>query len=182
MAMVSIDHMEGLKRLYDLDTGERKALFLASSDGKDKANVMPFSSWAISYVDPRGWCIAVYVFTGHFTHELISKTKQFTVNVPRDEMDEIIECCDSRSGRNHDKFKECGLTAVASCYVAPPIIKECIAHFECEVYNSYPFTMTFPGMDRDPREMTVFEGRIVAAHADEEYGAQESGAATSASQ
>ena len=170
-----VGYIEGLKRLYDPDTGERKVLFLASSDGKDKANVMPFSSWAISLVDPQGWCIAVYVFMGHFTHELIDKTKQFTVNAPRNAMDEIIECCGSMSGRNHDKFKECGLTAVASCYVAPPIIEECIAHFECKVYNSYPFTMTFPGMDRDPREMTVFEGRILAAYADEDNGAQDSG-------
>jgi flavin reductase (DIM6/NTAB) family NADH-FMN oxidoreductase RutF len=181
MAIVSIDYIEGLKRLYDPDTGEHKVLFLASSDGKDKANVMPFTSWAISHVDPQGWCIAVYVFTGHFTHELIDQTKQFTVNAPRNAMDEIIECCGSMSGRNHDKFKECGLTAVASCYVAPPIIEECIAHFECEVYNSYPFTMTFPGTDRAPRGMTVFEGRILAAHADEDDGHKIPGTATSKS-
>ena len=129
---------------------------------------MPFTSWAVSHVDTHGWSIAVYVFTSHFTHELIEETKQFTVSAPHDSMEEIIECCGSMSGRHHDKFKECGLTAVASSCVVSPRISECIAHLECAVYNSYPFTMTFPGTERESREMTVFEGRILAAQFDDD--------------
>jgi len=175
MAIVSVDCISGLRRFYDPDTGERKALFLVSSDGKGRANVMPFTSWAISLEGSGGWCIAVYVFAGHYTHELISKTGQFTVNAPGNGMDEISACCGSMSGRDHDKFAKCGLTAVASSCVVAPIIGECIAHFECEVTNSYPFTMTFPGMDKEPLGMTVFEGRILAAHADTDHGLQRTG-------
>jgi flavin reductase (DIM6/NTAB) family NADH-FMN oxidoreductase RutF len=72
------------------------------------------------------------------------------------------------SGRDHDKFKECGLTPVTSRYVKPPIIEECIAHFECETYNKKPFMMTFPGEDKKPLEMTIFEGRVLAAHVNED--------------
>ena len=175
MAIERVDCIEALRRLYDADTGERKTGFLATSDGKGKSNVMPFTSWAILCDESRGWCLAVYVFTRHYTHELIQETQQFTVNAPRKGMDRIIKRCGSMSGRDHDKFAECGLTPVASSCVAPPIIAECVAHFECAVYNSYPFTMTFPGTDKEPRQMTVFEGRILAAHAETAQGAQDTG-------
>jgi len=175
MVKARVDCIEALRRLYDPVTGERKTMFLVSSDGEGRANVMPFTSWAILLGESRGWCLAVYVFTGHFTHDLIVKTQQFTVNAPRKGMRRIIRRCGSVSGRRYDKFARFGLTTVQSRCVAPPIIEECIAHFECEVYHSYPFTMTFPGEDKAPCGMTVFEGRILAAYADTDHGLQRTG-------
>ena len=166
--MVDIDCLEGLKLLYYPDSLDRRTLLLVSSAGEGDPNVMPFSSWSISHVDPYGWCLAVYVFTRHHTYALVKQTGQFTVNVPRDGMDDIMKQCGSVSGRDHDKFAESGLTAVASRHVVPPVIDECSASFECEVYNKYPFLMTFPGEDKESIEMMVFEGQILATHAGED--------------
>ena len=168
MAIVDIDTLEGLKLLYKPGSMDRKALLLGASDGAQKQNLMPFTSWSISHVDPHGWCFAVYVMVRHYTHLLIEKTGQYTVNVPQDGTDDMMQRSGSMSGRDHDKFTECGLTPVASTFVKPPIIEECVAHFECEMYNRYPFTMTFPGEDKEPLPMTVFEGRVLVAHVNEE--------------
>lgn len=161
-------YLDGLKLLYDPDTKERKSLLLASGSGEGRANVMPFSSWAISHTDPFGWCFAVYVFVRHHTYALVEQAGQFTVNIPREGMDDIMKYCGSVSGRDHDKIAECELTAVASDRVAPPVIGECSASFECEVHNTYPFLMTFPGEERESLQMMVFEGHVVAAHVRED--------------
>ena len=165
--MVDVDFIEGLKHFYHPDTRERKALLLASSDGT-KVNVMPFTSWSISLSETGGWRISVYVFTKHFTHELIKLTGQFTVSAPGEGWDDILECCGKVSGRDHDKFERCGLTSIAARYVKAPLIKECLGGFECETRKTYPFWMTFPGQDKKPIKMTIFEGNVLAAHVSED--------------
>jgi flavin reductase (DIM6/NTAB) family NADH-FMN oxidoreductase RutF len=67
------------------------------------------------------------------TFGFIEKTGDFTVNVPRKGMEEIIDYCGSVSGREHDKFKEKGLTLEPGRSVDSPIISECGVHYECKV-------------------------------------------------
>ena len=165
MAIINVDFVDGLKLLYKPNSVDHKALLLVTSNGGQKANIMPFTSWIVSPTDPQGWLVSIYVFTKHYSHELIEQTGQFTVNVPRDGMEDIVKFCGSVSGRNHDKFKEMNLTQAASQHVAPPIIGECSVHLECETGSASPFTMTFPGQDKEDIEMTIFEARIVAIHA-----------------
>ena len=129
---------------------------------------MSFTSWFARPAEPQGWEISVYIFTNHYSHSLVKRAGQFTVNVPGAEMDEIVKYCGSVSGRDHDKFRECNLTKVASTSVAPPLIGECMVHLECVVQRTSPFTMTFPGQDRLPREMTIFDANIRMIHARED--------------
>ena len=166
MRKADIECVAGLKLLYEPNSVIHKALLLATSDGRGKPNIMPFTSWFFQPLDPQGWSFSIYVFVGHHSHDLIKRSGQYTVNLPREGMKDIEEYCGSVSGRDHDKFKECGLTAVDSRCVIPPIIDECRVHFECDVEREYPFLMTFPGQDKKAAEMTVFESRVLAAYAD----------------
>ena len=168
MAIVDIDYADGLKLLYKPQSVDHKALLLVTSGGERKASIMPFTSWIIMPMSPQGWHVSVYIFTKHFSHSLLEQTGQFTVNVPRDGMEEVVEYCGSVSGRDHNKFEERNLTKVASKFVTPPLIGECSVHLECEILQTSPFLMTFPGQDKKPVPMTVFEAQLLAMHAQED--------------
>ncbi|KXZ39144.1 Flavin reductase like domain-containing protein [Alkalithermobacter thermoalcaliphilus JW-YL-7 = DSM 7308] len=49
------------------------------------------------------------------------------------DLKEELTICGRKSGRDIDKFKECGLTAINSNKVATPVIKECNLHLECKI-------------------------------------------------
>ena len=168
MRKTDIDYLEGLKLLYKPNSVDRKALFLVASDGEGRVNVMPFGSWFILPGEPDGWSFYIHIFKKNFSYELLQKNGQFTVNLPPEGMEDTIKYYGSVSGRDHDKIKERGLTVTASRIVVPPVIAECTVHLECEVRRSDPFLMTFPGQDKEPREMMLFEAQILAVYADEE--------------
>jgi len=166
MALIDIDYVEGLKLLYKPNSVDPKALLLASSDGMERVNVMPFGSWSVSPAAPGGWTFSVYIVKSHYSYDLVEQTGQFTVNLPREGMEDAVKYCGSVSGRNHDKFTECGFTQVPSRYVAPPIIGECGVHIECKVKSKLPFWVTFPGENRKDIEMPLFVAQIASIYAD----------------
>lgn len=65
--------------------------------------------------------------------------------------------CGRRSGRNHDKFEETGLTPLPARKVKPPIIKECVAQLECKLHSQF-----------STGDRTIFIGKIVEAYADKQ--------------
>lgn len=68
------------------------------------------------------------------TYDLIEKAGEFTVSVPlTKDMKKEIAFCGSKSMREHDKFKELGLTPVKGRKVNTPIIGEADLHYECKV-------------------------------------------------
>ncbi len=77
----------------------------------------------------------VLVRPSRYTYRLIEETGEFTVNIVPPALKEVTQYCGTVSGRDHDKFKEKGLTALPSLKVKTPIIRECILHFECQVVN-----------------------------------------------
>lgn len=117
------------KSTYDkFDNGV--LLVSAGSDGRK--NIMTIG-WGLIGILWREPVFMVAVRDSRYTHELIEETNEFTVNISGDDMGEAIKLCGSVSGRDHDKFKETGLTAVAGKNVKVPVISECLLHFECKV-------------------------------------------------
>lgn len=65
---------------------------------------------------------------------LMGQSTHFTVSVPRPgELSEALDFCGSRSGREYDKFAECGITPQPGRQTAVPVIGECGLHYECEI-------------------------------------------------
>jgi len=98
----------------------------------EKPNVMTIGWGLIG----RLWSRPVFMVAvrqGWYTHEVIEQTGDFTVNIPKGGMESAVAHCGSVSGRNHDKFKDTGMTPVASKTVKSPIIAECSVHYECKV-------------------------------------------------
>lgn len=124
-----------------------------SKDGKP--NIITLA-WAMpTSINPP--LVAVSIAPRRHSHMLIEESGEFVVNIPT--MDILNETlfCGRRSGREHDKFKEAGLTPLPSRKVKAPIIKECVAHLECKLHSKFT-----------TGDHTIFVGEIVEAYANKE--------------
>ncbi|MCM8793462.1 MAG: flavin reductase family protein [Candidatus Omnitrophica bacterium] len=127
---------------------------LVTSKYKDKANIITLA-W-ITPVSHNPPLVAICIHKGHFSHELIEKSKEFVINVPGEELLDKVQGCGIVSGMEVDKFKKFKLTAIKAKEVNSPLIAECFAHLECKLVKIYP------GGDH-----SIFLGEIIYAQADE---------------
>lgn len=67
------------------------------------------------------------------SHALIKQTMEFTINLTTEAMAKATDWCGVKSGRDFDKFKETGLTAVKGSMVAAPCVEESPLSVECRV-------------------------------------------------
>ncbi len=106
---------------------------LLVSQGKESVpNVMAIG-WGTIGIIWRKPMFVVLVRPSRHTYKLIEETGEFTVNIVPPPLKEVVQYCGTVSGRDYNKFKEKQLTTIPSQKVKPPIIKECILHFECRV-------------------------------------------------
>jgi len=130
MRKVKVNYTDYLKET--LQAMSNTGLLLTSADKKGKMNVMTIGWGTVGII----WGMPMFlvlVRPSRFTYGLIEETGEFTVNVPPRRLSEITFFCGSVSGRDHDKFKEKGLTPIAGENVISPIIEECVVHYECKV-------------------------------------------------
>lgn len=112
--------------------GVKDGVLLTTTDG-EKANTMTVS-WGSLGIEWGVPVFTAYVRTARYSYGNLEKNGEFTVNIPVGEVDKkIISFCGSKSGRDVDKFKECGLTAQKAEEVAAPAIKEMKLTLECRV-------------------------------------------------
>jgi flavin reductase (DIM6/NTAB) family NADH-FMN oxidoreductase RutF len=119
---------EALRKLQD------PGLLLVGAKKDGKINVMTIG-WGLVGVVWRKPAFLVLVRPSRFTHDFIEDTGEFTVNVPPNGMEKIVNYCGEVSGREVDKFAKCELTAVKGKKVKVPVIKECTIHYECKVVH-----------------------------------------------
>lgn len=113
----------------------RKGAFLTVEAG-GKLNTMTIG-WALLGVVWSKPMMMVAVRDSRHTFGIIEKAGDFTVSIPTDKMKKEIAFCGTKSGRDYDKFKECGLVAGAAQKTASPIVQVPGIHFECRiVYKS----------------------------------------------
>jgi flavin reductase (DIM6/NTAB) family NADH-FMN oxidoreductase RutF len=128
------------------------AALITSADADGRANVITLGEvFNISISQPV--IVGLAITKQRYSHELISRGRQFVVNLPTASMVEVVDRCGCVSGRDVDKFTEFGLTAVAAAEVAPPLIAECPVNVECNVIDI-----------RELGDHDLFLGRAVAEH------------------
>ncbi len=101
--------------------------------------------------------LGIAIAKPRYSHELISATREYVVNLPTSAMVETVDRCGSVSGRDVDKFTEFGLTPVAADKVRPPLIAECPISVECRVLDIQEIG------DHD-----LFLGEVLAEHVAED--------------
>jgi flavin reductase (DIM6/NTAB) family NADH-FMN oxidoreductase RutF len=148
-------------------------LLLVTADAAGKPNVMTIGWGAIGSIWGRPTFL-VLVRPSRHTYSRLEATGEFTVNVPPRELAAAANLCGTVSGRDHDKFKEASLTLVPSRQVRPPIISECVVHYECRTLhrNDVVPEALVQAVLNDAYAAgdfhRVYFGEIVAAYADED--------------
>ena len=93
-----------------------------------------------------------------FSYEIISKSREFIINLPSSHIIRSIDFCGVRSGRKLDKFKECRLTKEKATHVACPAVAESPISIECRVTDIVKLGTH-----------DMFMADIVAVNVDERY-------------
>jgi flavin reductase (DIM6/NTAB) family NADH-FMN oxidoreductase RutF len=149
-AKIDVDIQSSCRLVHPMHT------VLVSCVGKiEKPNIITLA-WAMpTSINPP--LVAISIAPRRQSHHLVEETKEFVVNIPTMEILKETLYCGRTSGKDHDKFKEAGLTPLPAKKVKPPIIKECVAHLECVLHGQFT-----------TGDHTIFVGQIVAAYADKE--------------
>jgi flavin reductase (DIM6/NTAB) family NADH-FMN oxidoreductase RutF len=100
-----------------------------------KPNAMNVAWGGICSSNPP--CIAISIRRQRCTYENILKRKAFTVNLPSEKNMNEADYFGMTSGKNTDKFKTTGLTAVKADFVDAPYIKEFPFVMECKVVDIF---------------------------------------------
>ena len=99
--------------------------------GKDNTMTIGWATVGIMWGKP---ILTAAVRYSRHTYELVDKSGEFTVSVPsKNSLKKALGFCGSRSGRDFDKFEECGLKKLEGQKVNVPVIAEYGLHFECRV-------------------------------------------------
>lgn len=109
---------------------ERVAL-VATADDAGQGNLIAVG-WAMrANMTPPVFAIGL----GHksLSCSNIQATGEFVFGVPGADLASQVLYCGTHSGREGDKFAAAGLTAATASQVKAPLIKECLANFECRV-------------------------------------------------
>lgn len=131
------------------------AALVTSVDAEGRPNIITLGEvFNISIAEPV--IVGIAIAKPRYSHELISATREYVVNLPSSGLVRKVDRCGTCSGRDVDKFGEIGLTPLPATRVGPPLIGECPVNCECRVIGIQEIG------DHD-----LFLGEVVAEHADE---------------
>jgi flavin reductase (DIM6/NTAB) family NADH-FMN oxidoreductase RutF len=101
--------------------------------------------------------LSVAIRPSRYSHDLVSREREFVVNIPSVDQLEGVDIAGVWSGREHDKFAELGFTPLPASKVGASLIAECPINLECVVRHQLGLGVH-----------DLFIAEIVAAHYDEE--------------
>lgn len=102
--------------------------------------------------------VSISVRPERYSYDIIKETGEFVLNLTTKDLTYATDYCGVKSGRDVDKFKEMGLTALPGKEVKAPLIAESPVNIECKV------TQILPLGSHD-----MFLAEVVAVHVDEKY-------------
>ena len=102
--------------------------------------------------------VSISVRKERYSHPIISKTKEFVINLTTKDLAYAADYCGVRSGRDVDKFGKTGLTAAPASVVSCPIIAESPVNIECRIVDV-----------KELGSHDMFIAEVVAVNVSEEY-------------
>jgi len=101
----------------------------AVSDGKGNNNVLTIALVHMFSFNPP--VIGIGVSPARHSFEMMESSDDFSINIPGKELVEEVLYCGQRSGREVDKFEDCGFVASPGKKIKAPTIAECMVNLEC---------------------------------------------------
>lgn len=127
-------------------------ILLVTSQWRGKRNVMTLGWQTTMEFSPS--LVGCVISEVNYSFELIRRGKQCVLNVPTVELAETVARIGNCSGNEVDKFNEFGLTTSPAKMVDAPLIEQCVASFECRLFDS-----------RLVKKYNFFIFEVVKAHA-----------------
>ena len=125
-------------------------------DKKGQANIITVA-WA-GTVCTNPPMVSISVRPERYSHKILAEAKEFVINLTTEKLTWATDYCGVKSGRDIDKFKVTGLTALPGKEVKAPLIGEAPVNIECKVKEI-----------RHLGSHDMFIAEVVAVHADEAY-------------
>ena len=133
-----------------LETGP---IVLVTSAWNGESNIMTMGWHMMMQFDPA--LLGCYIWSGNHSYELIRNSQQCVINVPTLELADQVVAVGNNTGSAVDKCGQFGGTPTAATQVEAPLIAECYASFECQLYDSKLID-----------EYGLFIWQVVKAHVD----------------
>ena len=109
-----------------------KGAFITTKVG-NKVNTMTIAWGGLAVVWNKKVFVA-YVRYTRDTYDMLEKSQEFTISVPLEkDLKKEQGFCGTKSGRDYDKIKECGLNTIKGRKMETPILSDCELHYECNV-------------------------------------------------
>ena len=102
--------------------------------------------------------LSISVRKERFSHHILLESGEFVVNLVGREQLQAADYCGVRSGRDVDKFRETGLTAIPGPVTGCPMVEESPVNLECKVKE----VKALGSHD-------MFLAEVVAVHVSEDY-------------
>jgi flavin reductase (DIM6/NTAB) family NADH-FMN oxidoreductase RutF len=128
---------------------------LLSVAGPERPNIITLS-W-VANVCSKPPMVAVGIRPERYSHGLVKAAGEFVLNIPSASLAKGTAFAGTKSGRDHDKFSECGFTSESASMVNAPLIKECPINIECKIKSVIPLGVH-----------DLFISDVLAVHIDEE--------------
>ncbi|MDF7650100.1 flavin reductase family protein [Erwiniaceae bacterium L1_54_3] len=138
------------QRLHKIDFPVSKArkylepgpVVLLSSHFEDHHDIMTLGWHTVLEFSPS--LIGCMIAGGNYSHELIRQSGQCVINIPSADLVDRVVAIGNCHGDRIDKFDAFKLTPEPANVVNAPLIDECFASFECQLYddsmvNNYSF-------------------------------------------
>lgn len=106
---------------------------LLSSAHSGIQNIMALGWYTIMEFSPS--LIGCMISEGNYSFDLINKSEQCVINIPAIALAKTVVAIGNCSGRDNNKFKQFKLTPQQAVSVRAPLIMECFANFECQLYD-----------------------------------------------
>ena len=109
------------------------AVMVSCGDSPENYNIITIAWTGTLCSDPPMCYISVR--PNRHSHELISRTGEFVINLTTTELARATDWCGVKSGREVNTFREMGLHTEQAQLVKAPLIKESPLNIECRVFD-----------------------------------------------
>ncbi len=130
------------------------AVLVSCGDSPENYNLLTIA-WTGTVCTNPPMCY-ISVRPERHSYQLIKRTGEFVINLTTEALARATDWCGVKSGRDHNKFREMGLTPAPGVEVQAPILKEAPLSIECRVKQIIPLG-----------SHDMFLAEVVAVQADE---------------
>lgn len=132
------------------------AVMVSCGDAEDNYNIITVAWTGTICSDPPMCYISVR--KERHSHAIISRTREFVINITTETLAKATDWCGVKSGRDYNKFKEMHLTPVPAKIVSAPLISQSPLNIECQVTEI-----------KELGSHDMFIAKVVAINAEESF-------------